>query len=158
MKIDRTELGKIYERIKSKKDEYLTGYIPDNRISAFILATEPYLDEVQDLATLIEKELKCDYRRKSAIFRVFVFIMMGIFRSNMSQIPTILSCDKNSNLKDFLKCFSNEIIISEQEISATWDDYKPFREKIIELVWKIKDQYHKEYIKLVDDSYLEYIK
>ena len=55
MKIDRTELGKIYERIKSKKDEYLTGYIPDNRISAFILATEPYLDEVQDLAALIEK-------------------------------------------------------------------------------------------------------
>jgi len=158
MKIDRTELGKIYERIKSKKDEYLTGYIPDNRISAFILATEPYLDEVQDLAALIEKELKCDYRRKSAAFRVFVFIMMGIFRSNMSQIPTILGCDKNSNLKDFLKCFSNEIIISEQEISTTWNDYKPFREKIIELVWKIKEQYHKEYIKLVDDSYLEYIK
>ena len=85
MKVDKNKLGRIYNRIKNKKAEYLIGYIPDNRITSFILAVKPYLDELQDLAEFIERELKYDYRRKSAIFRILIFIIMGIFRINMCQ-------------------------------------------------------------------------
>ena len=158
MKVDKNKLGRIYNRIKNKKAEYLIGYIPDNRITSFILAVKPYLDELQDLAEFIERELKFDYRRKSAIFRILIFIIMGIFRTNMCQTPIILNCEKNKELIDFLASFSNETTISEQEISRTWDDFQPFRDKIIELVWKIKDEYHKEYSKIADSSFMNYIK
>ena len=113
MTIDKNKLEGIYKKLKNKKSKYLVGYIPDNRIYAFILATRPFLDELESLSETIENELKIDYRRKSAIFRLLVFIMMGVFRANMNQISIILRNEKNTDLKEFLSCFSNETTISE---------------------------------------------
>ncbi|MHA1232939.1 MAG: transposase, partial [Candidatus Helarchaeota archaeon] len=110
------------------------------------------------LSDQIEMELKNEYRRKSVAFRVLIFIMMGVFRVNMNQMVTLLNCTKNTMLKKFIALFSKEDSIFEQEISNTWETFKKYKDDIINLTWKIKEQYHKEYARLADSSYIKYIK
>ncbi|MHA1381866.1 MAG: hypothetical protein ACTSRG_26140, partial [Candidatus Helarchaeota archaeon] len=114
------KLEKEIENItKKRKDlhEDFIGYIPEDRIINWILAVKEFLMEIQELVTLIKKDMIKPNLRISVEVRLILIFLRATFRIITTQLETVLLNDKNSRLFEFLKLFSEHIYISYSEWS-----------------------------------------
>ncbi|MHA1380753.1 MAG: hypothetical protein ACTSRG_20495 [Candidatus Helarchaeota archaeon] len=147
------EIEKITKKRKDLHEDFI-GYIPEDKIINWILAVKEFLMEIQELVTLIKKDMIEPNWRISVEVRLILIFLRAAFRIATTQLETVLLNDKNSRLFEFLKLFSEHIYISYSEWSDRRDIFDKLWSKIENLAWKIKKRYHELYLENFIEDYI----
>ncbi|MHA1266101.1 MAG: transposase [Candidatus Helarchaeota archaeon] len=136
-------------------EQELVGFIPENRVLAFISALKEYGSQIELLKEEIERKEAGKQWKIPVLFRLILEFLRAVFRLNGHQVQRLLLTPENKLLLDYLNHFSEHIYLSNEEWSNRKHVFEKYKLQISKLAWKIKEKYHELIWDMNKECYLQ---